>query len=350
MKVNRLALIGFSLILSACLTGAVAWAAETYEIRGATAGTLQHPRDSAGKKFIEMVEARSGGRIKGKWYHSGQVGGEADILSQLNNDTLQFANVSCALAGTLNPKVMTMYTPYLIKDWGMFFNNWVGSEGAKLILESLKENGLMGIGWLPYGFNALAYKDPPIRTLEECKGRKIRAAQSYTIKGTLEALGLNAPPIPWPEVYQSVQQKVVDGFTAPPGMVTSGRFYEVINNITLSDHLFGTHVYWFREQSFKKLPSDLQKIVIDSMLEACSQEQKELKDYDEKAVEELKGKGVKAWSLSPQEKARWVAATRKVVIDHEKKIDEKSHDGRSFMRTLYKSLGRNYDGEVYGAK
>jgi hypothetical protein len=73
-----------------------------------------------------------------------------------------------------------------------------------------------------------------------------------------------------------------------------------------------------------------------------------MKDYDEKAVEELKTKGVKIWTLSPQEKARWVMATRKVVVEHEKHIDEKSHDGRAFMRVVYKSLGRDYDKEIYG--
>jgi TRAP-type C4-dicarboxylate transport system substrate-binding protein len=38
-------------------------------------------------------------------------------------------------------------------------------------------------------------------------------------------------------------------------------------------------------------------------------------DYDEKAVEELKSKGVKIWTLSPQERTRWVMATRKVIVE-----------------------------------
>jgi hypothetical protein len=41
-------------------------------------------------------------------------------------------------------------------------------------------------------------------------------------------------------------------------------------------------------------------------------------------------------------------ATRKVVVEHEKHIDEKSHDGRAFMQAVYKSLGRDYDKEIYG--
>ena len=65
------------------------------------------------------------------------------------------------------------------------------------------------------GFDALLHKDPPIKTLEDNKGRKLRTAQIYSIKETLEGLGANATPIAWPEVYQAVQQNVVDGLTTP---------------------------------------------------------------------------------------------------------------------------------------
>ncbi|NWG03497.1 MAG: TRAP transporter substrate-binding protein [Syntrophaceae bacterium] len=346
MKTKRIILSWVCIITLGFFWASSGEAVEVYELRGATAGALTHPYARGGEVFLKILETKSEGKIKGKWYHSGQVGGEMDIVSQINNNTLQFATISCALAGSLDPKPMTMYTPFLIKDWDTFFNKWVGSEGAKLILESLKGNGLIGLGWIPYGFNALAYKDPPIRTLEECKGRKLRAAQAYTIKGTLEALGMNAPPLPFPEVFQSIQQKVIEGLTTPPGIMVANRFHEVINNITVSDHLFGTYIFWMREKTLASMPEDLRKIVIDAAVEACFKQQKESKDFDDKAIDFLKSKGVKVWTISQQEKARWIAATKKVVIDHEKKVDEKSHDGRQFMRTVYKSLGRDYDKEI----
>jgi len=67
------------------------------------------------------------------------------------------------------------------------------------------------------------------------------------------------------------------------------------------------------------MPPDLQKIVIDSAREACNQQQKEMKGYDENATEILKSKGVKVWKIDAKEMTRWIAATRKVVIEHEKK-------------------------------
>ncbi len=346
MKSKKTILCWFSIITLILFIGSVTWAAETYELKGGTATNIEHPRAKAGLNFIKLVEAKSAGKIKGKWYPNAQLGGEESLLSQLNNNTIQFMTVSCALAGTLNPKVMTMYTPYLILDWDILFNKWIGSEGADLVLNSLRSQGIIGLGWVPYGFNVLAYKDPPIRTLEDMKGRKIRSAAAYTIKGTIEALGANATPIPWPEVFMAIQQRTVEGLTGPTGTLVESRLYEVINNITEAQHLFGTHVLWFREETLRKMPADLQKIVIDSAREACHQQQKEMKGYDENATEILKSKGVKVWKIDAQERTRWIAATRKVVIEHEKKIDEKSHDGRPFMRTVYKSLGRDYDKEI----
>lgn len=348
MKKGKVLFCGITIMVWIIFGAFQVFAAETFNLKGGTAGNISHPRAQAGQHFIDLLEAKSGGTIKGKWYPNGQLGGEEALLSQLNNNTIQFMTISCALAGTLNPKVMTMYTPYLIQSWDILFNKWVGSEGADLVLNSLRSQGIIGLGWVPYGFNVLAYRDPAIKSLEDMKGRKIRSAASYTIKGTIEALGANAPPLPWTDVFMAIQQKTVDGCTAPAGTLVEARLYEVINNITEAQHLFGTHVLWFREETFNKMSPDQQKMVVEAAREACDKEQKEMKGYDEKATEILKSKGVKVWKISDQEKARWVAATRKVVIEHEQKIDEKSHDGRQFMRTLYNSLGRNYDKEILG--
>ncbi|MCX5908357.1 MAG: TRAP transporter substrate-binding protein, partial [Deltaproteobacteria bacterium] len=241
MKLKKIIFLGLSIFTLLLFGGSIILAAETYELKGGTAANIEHPRAKAGLNFMKLVEAKSGGKIKGKWYPNAQLGGEEALLSQLNNNTIQFMTISCALAGTLNPKVMTMYTPYLILDWDVLFNKWIGSEGAELILSSLKSQGIIGLGWVPYGFNVLAYRDPPIKTLEDMKGRKIRSAASYTIKGTIEALGANATPLPWPDVFMGIQQKTVEGCTAPTGTLVESRLYEVINHITEAQHLFGTH-------------------------------------------------------------------------------------------------------------
>lgn len=131
--------------------GSQAWGTEIFELRGGTEGNIQHPCAQAEQNFAKIVEAKSGGRIKVKWFHTGQIGGDMEILNKLQSGIIQFATLSNANTGTIKPKMMTMYTPFLIKDWGVFFNKWVGSEGAKFILNGLSSKGFMGLGWVPYG-------------------------------------------------------------------------------------------------------------------------------------------------------------------------------------------------------
>lgn len=339
------------IILSFCTGWSLAaMAADELEWKGATAGNINHPYAQAGPKFLEIMKAKTGGKFTGKWFHSGQVGGEADIISQLKNNTLQFATVSAALAGTLNPKATTMFCPYLIRDWKTFMDVWVGSEGANLILDCLKkDHEIIGVDWIPYGFDVLVYKDPPIKNLGDVKGRKLRTAGIYSIKETLEAFGANAAMTPWPEVYQACQQGVVEGFTAPAGMVPAGKFYEVVNNMTLTNHFAAAHIFWVREKSFNALSDEMKKTVLEAAKEACAWQQKQMQEFDDQAIKELKEKhGMKIWTPSDAEIDEFVKASNKVWLSHEKKIDAKSGDGRAFLQTVFKSVGRDYDKEVLG--
>ena len=97
------------------------------------------------------MKAKTGGKFTGRWFHSGQVGGEADVISQLRNNTLQFCSVSPAMAGTLNPKATTMFCPYLVKDWDTFNKLWLGSEGSQLVLDCLRKDQKIPGYRLAYG-------------------------------------------------------------------------------------------------------------------------------------------------------------------------------------------------------
>ena len=325
------------------------WAQETIELRGATITTLSEPRGQAGLRFIELVEAKSKGRIKGTWYHSGQLGAESEIQEQLLENTIQFASYSAAVAGQLNPKVTTMYCPYLIKSWEVFKDKWIGSKGAQLILDSLQGNGLQGLGWVPYGFNALDYRGEPILKLEDIPGRRIRSAEIYSIRETILALGADAPTTPWSDVYQAVQMNLVDGFTAPPSTIAPSSLYEVVDKMTLSNHLFGSHILWIRQDVLDNLPEDLRNIVLESAEEACAWEQAQMLDFEKQSIKDLvENKGMTAYELEEEEMERWIEATNKVWSIHEEKINEKSGDGREFLIEVFASMGRDYEKEVLG--
>ena len=335
-------------VLAACsaamLFAASPASAATYTLKGATGTNDTTALGKVGQYFKEIVEKKSNGEIEVRWFGNGQLGGEASLLNQLNDGVLQFATLSTAVSSSLNPKLDVLYLPYFLPDpWVTFETKFASSAAAKELLGALSKQGIEGQAFIPYGVDALAYKGSPVRSPEEAKGKKLRSAESVNVRTTLEGMGFNAVPLPWTEAYQSIQTKVVDGLSTPPMMVKQARFSEVVDNMTLSGHLFGVHVFWLREDAIAKMPENLKAIVRSSAKEASERATKELNSMEASIIAELEKGGIKVWRLSDAERERFVKATVPVVRNFEQRIDKSSGDGKAFMRRMYEATGQNYD-------
>lgn len=336
-------------ILAACSAAAVLFAAApataaTYTLKGATAINDTIALGRVGQYFKEIVEQKSNGEVQVRWFGNGQLGGEVALLNQLNDGVLQFATLSSAISSSLNPKLDVLFLPYFLPDpWVTFEKKFASSAASKELLGALSKQGIEGQAFIPYGVDALAYKGTPVRTPEEARGKKLRSGESVNVRTTLESMGFNAVPLPWTETYQSIQTKVVEGLSTPPMMVKQARFHEVIDNMTISDHLFGTHVFWLREDAIAKMPEPLKAIVRASAKEASERATKELKVMEASIIAELEKGGIKVWRLTDAERARFVKATVPVVRNFEQRVEKSSGDGKAFMRRMYEATGQNYD-------
>ncbi len=318
--------------------------AATYTLRGATGTNDTTALGKVGAYFKEIVEKKSNGEVQVRWFGNGQLGGEAALLNQLNEGVLQFATLSTAVSSSLNPKLDVLYLPYFLPDpWKTFQEKFSASAAAKELLGALSKQGIAGQAFIPYGVDALAYKGSPVRSPDEAKGKKLRSAESVNVRTTLEGMGFNAVPLPWTEAYQSIQTRVVDGLSTPPMMVKLARFHEVVENLTLSDHLFGVHVFWLREDAIAKMPDHLKDIVRSSAKEASDRATKELYAMEASIVAELEKGGIKVWRLSQAERDRFVKSTVPVVRNFEQRIEKSSGDGKAFMRRMYEATGQNYE-------
>ena len=336
-------------ILAACSAAAVLLVAApataaTYTLKGATGTNDTTALGKVGQYFKEIVEQKSKGEVEVRWFGNGQLGGEAALLNQLNDGVLQFATLSTAVSSSLNPKLDVLYLPYFMPDpWVTFEKKFASSAASKELLGALSKQGIEGQAFIPYGVDALAYKGTPVRTPEEAKGKKLRSAESVNIRTTLESMGFNAVPLPWTEAYQSIQTKVVDGLSTPPMLVKQARFNEVIDNLTISGHLFGVHVFWLREDAIAKMPEPLKAIVRASAREASERAAKELNAMEGSIITELEKGGIKVWRLTDAQRTRFVKATVPVIRNFEQRVEKSSGDGKAFMRRMYEATGQNYD-------
>jgi TRAP-type C4-dicarboxylate transport system substrate-binding protein len=97
--------------------------------------------------------------------------------------------------------------------------------------------------------------------MADLKGMKFRVMQSDLFVGMVKALGANATPMPYGEVYSSIQTGVIDGAENNWPSYESSGHYEVAKYYTLDQHLIVPEVLVMSKASWNKLSKNDQKLV-----------------------------------------------------------------------------------------
>ena len=124
---------------------------------------------------------------------------------------------------------------------------------------------------VPYGFKVLAWLDSwgyrhivlgrEISSIDDLTGLKIRTIQSNTYIESINAMGMNATPMAFGEVYSAMQTGILDGFEHNATVIRANKFYEVSRQIVLSKHLFGTVVFIYSQKDWDRFSSDEKRLI-----------------------------------------------------------------------------------------
>ena len=329
-----------SLALAAALVSAMAVPAfaqvreHTFKI--GTGITDDHPQAQASRRFAEVLVARSGGKLNAKLFANGTLGNDVTMISALRGGTLEMTV----------PDSSTLVS--VVKDFGvlnlpMTFNNEqeadavLDSAFGKKLLDKLPEKGLIGLGYWENGFRHTSNSRRPILKAEDFAGLKVRVIQSPLFIDSFSALGANATPLPFTELYSAMEQKAVDGQENPAATILTSKFYEVQKHLVLSRHIYSTWVLLMSRKTWDTLSADEQKIVREAAADATAFERKAIRALADKALGELKKVGMQITELPPAEQARLREKLQPVVARFSKEFGEETT--REMMAELTRARG-----------
>ena len=130
--------------------------------------------------------------------------------------------------------------------------------------------GLVGLAYWELGFRNVTNSKRPLAKLEDFSGLKLRVLQSPLFIDTFTALGANPVPMPFPEVYTALEQKVVDGQENPITVIVDSKFQEVQKYLSLTRHIYNPQAVIMSKKSWDKLNAAEQKIIQDAAREATA--------------------------------------------------------------------------------
>jgi tripartite ATP-independent transporter DctP family solute receptor len=211
------------------------------------------------QKFAAEVGRRTNGEVENKVFGAGQIGGLKDNAEGVRLGTLDFSCVDCAQIGLFHARAGIISLPFLFRDYPHYEKVVQGAVGKQLSDEILQKAGIRMLSYWPAGFRIMASRNKPIKSAADMKGLKIRIPEVPIYVETMKALGTNATPMPWGEVYTALQTGVVDAIEVPSDTIFAGNMYEVSKFLSRTYHIFVDWNLVVSEKVYATLPPEIQK-------------------------------------------------------------------------------------------
>jgi tripartite ATP-independent transporter DctP family solute receptor len=287
-----LAVLVLTVIAAAGMGGSVA-AQQKIVIKVAHHAPVTYPYQDGALKFKEVAERLSNGRLDVQVFGGAQLGGERDLLEGIRLGTLHMAVGAGALAN-FAPAYNVVQLPFLIKNQEHMVKIAEGPAGKLLAQRIEEQGGYKVLGYFSTGDSGIQTVKAPVRTPADLKGVKIRVMENPALIESMRALGANPTPMPFPEVYTSMKQGVVEGATIDYTALWTTKVYEAVKFVTEP----GFHILaeprplLISAKFFASQPAEVQQWIAQAGAEAAVYERSLFKDRQGKAIEDLKAKGI----------------------------------------------------------
>jgi tripartite ATP-independent transporter DctP family solute receptor len=246
----------FASILGAALSlAATAASAQTVTLRSADIHPDGYPTVVAVQYLGQLMDERTGGRIKIQVFNNSQLGAEKDTIEQTRFGVIDMNRVNTAPFNNLVPETQVLGLPFLFRSVDHMHKVVDGPIGDE-ILKAFEPFGLVGLAFYDSGARSFYTVNKPIRSIEDMKGLKIRVQQSDLWIAMLQAFGANPTPMSYGEVYSALETGVVDGAENNWPSYESSRHFEVAKHFSLTEHSLAPEVLVISKISWDKLSVD----------------------------------------------------------------------------------------------
>ncbi|MEO8312181.1 MAG: C4-dicarboxylate TRAP transporter substrate-binding protein [Caldimonas sp.] len=249
-------------VAAAALAVAAAASAQDIKIRFAHSLSPSEPAHQAAEFFARNVAARTNGKVQITVFPAEQLGPGKDVNEMIRQGANVMNITDPGYLSDFVPDVGVLNGPYLIKtpqDYEkLLASNWF--KGIETKLEAAGFKLIMANGF--FGQRELI-ADKPVRKPEDMAGMTVRVPPNTMWIETFKAMGARPTTVQWSEVYNALQQNVVQGAEAPLGSLWGSKLQETRKYISMTGH-FTAFVMWpINTAFFNKLPKDVQQVLLE---------------------------------------------------------------------------------------
>ncbi len=272
------------------LAAAFALGAQATEFRSAdTHNADDYPTVVAVKHMSELLEKASGGKHKIKVFNKAALGSEKETIDQVKIGALDMARVNVAPMNAVCPMTMVPTMPFLFRSVEHMRHALDGPVGDE-ILKSCESAGFVGLAFYDSGARSI-YAKKPIKSVADAKGLKIRVQQSDLWVSLVSAMGANATPMPYGEVYTGLKTGLIDAAENNIPSFDTARHVEAVKVYSKTEHSMAPEILVMSKVVWDKLPKAEQDMVRKAAKDSVAFQRKAWDEQEAKSLANVKAAG-----------------------------------------------------------
>ena len=294
-------------------------AAAQVTLHGASQFSDDHAFTKAMVRFEELVKKYYGKPINFVLHKNSELGLEKDYFAYMNQGkAVDYAIVSPAHMSTFSRAAPFIDAPFIFRDLD-HWNKVLDADLLKPIADEIAQKAdVMLIGYAGGGTRNI-FANKPVRNMAEMKNLKVRVQGAPIWSRTFAAAGMSPTVIAYNEVYNAIQNGVIQAGENEAAGVEQMKFYEVGPNLNMTQHAITIRPLCFSGKTFKGLDKDLQAAVLRAGKEAGAYGRRIESSEDEQKLVALEKAG-KLKRIAFSDRAQMKKAVDPVIEAYAKEI------------------------------
>ena len=243
-------------------------------------------------KFGEELERLSEGRLTIEPHYDNALGAEREVVEGMGFGIIDAGIASTGPMGGFVDEFMLFDLPYVLENHKhayAFLDSEHGEELARLAEEGMNVKFL---AWMENGFRHNTNSVRPIEKPSNLEGINHRTQESRVQVDTWEALGANATPMAWTEVYTALQQGVMDSQENPLATIYDVNFYEVQDYLNITQHVYSPAPLMMGLDLFNSFSEEDQAIIIEAAQIALPVQREASQELEQRYLGQLEELGM----------------------------------------------------------
>ena len=290
----------------------------------------------------DEIWKRTNGQIYIDFKPLSMLGGEVEVLNQLQMGAIQGMGVSSVASTNMGPRFGLVNLPFLVNSFEKLDTLVNSGPVFDHFMRAMDHQGIVGLDITGYGNYGWATTSP-VKTIADAKAIKFRIAEASVNKLLYKQWGFNPVVMPWPDVPVSLKQGVITGLDHTPMVCNITKKFEVAKYYTQINYAQGLFIWVFNKTWLNSLPEDLRATFVATVHDVCADIRKQTEKQEVEQIAAAKANGIEFFELSADEmavlKSQGDAAHKKYAPEINKIYPGDTYKNTDFLKEVQGLMG-----------